>query len=460
MRVVRASHLGMCFGVRDAIAKVLRAGAREPLTVLGELVHNGTVLEQLAARGIRLRHEVAEVDTPSVMITAHGASERRRAAVRARGLRLLDATCPIVRAAHRTVTALAADGYHPVIVGTPNHVEVRGLTEDLDAFDVVSTDRRRGAAAAAAAVRRRGTDHAANRTGAAAGLADPVPVPAVGGARGRDHRLRADETPPGGRRRARRDVRRGRGGRRRPEQQHPRARARPAAGTANACSWCKARVTCGRSGSPARGWRASPPARPPRMPSSTASKPPCRTSRGGGWRDDTDYPSASRDPRGRARRSVLPATPASLAAARDDDGTGAPAPAAPGPGRAPDGAACQSLLREVSSRQLWQARAHAEPRAHVDCGCDAARLARPLLGREPAARPSAHRACPAGGRHHRAPHVRQARVRAGRVVSGAGIEGGAGRPPHPGVRGGSRPPRGLRQRRGRRADLAGHPARR
>ena len=140
MRVVRASHLGMCFGVRDAIAKVLRAGAREPLTVLGELVHNGTVLEQLAARGIQLRHEVAEVDTPAVAITAHGASERRRAAVRERGLRVLDATCPIVRAAHRTVTALAADGFHPVIVGTPNHVEVRGLTEDLDAFDVISTE--------------------------------------------------------------------------------------------------------------------------------------------------------------------------------------------------------------------------------------------------------------------------------------------------------------------------------
>ena len=140
MRVVRASHLGMCFGVREAIAKVLRAGAREPLTVLGELVHNGTVLEQLAARGIRLRHEVAEVDTPRVAITAHGASDRRRAAVRDRGLRVLDATCPIVRAAHRTVTALAADGFHPVIVGTPNHVEVRGLTEDLDAFDVIVTE--------------------------------------------------------------------------------------------------------------------------------------------------------------------------------------------------------------------------------------------------------------------------------------------------------------------------------
>ena len=137
MRVIRASHLGMCFGVRGAIAKVFRAGAREPLTVLGDLVHNETVLEQLAERGIQLRHEAEEVETPLVAITAHGASERRRGVLRERGLRVLDATCPLVRTAHQAVTALAAEGYHPVIVGTANHVEVRGLTEDLDAFDVI-----------------------------------------------------------------------------------------------------------------------------------------------------------------------------------------------------------------------------------------------------------------------------------------------------------------------------------
>ena len=140
MRVVRASHLGMCFGVREAIAKVLRAAAREPLTVLGDLVHNETVLERLAARGVQVRREIDEVETPCVAITAHGVSERRRAAVRARGLTVLDATCPIVRAAHRAVTALERDGFHPVIVGTPHHVEVRGLTEDLAAFDVVSSE--------------------------------------------------------------------------------------------------------------------------------------------------------------------------------------------------------------------------------------------------------------------------------------------------------------------------------
>jgi len=130
----------MCFGVREAIAKVLRAASREPLTVLGDLVHNETVLEHLAASGVRVCREVDEVETRVVAITAHGVSDRRREAVRARGITILDATCPIVKAAHRTVRALERDGFHTVIVGTPNHVEVRGLTEDLAECDVVSSE--------------------------------------------------------------------------------------------------------------------------------------------------------------------------------------------------------------------------------------------------------------------------------------------------------------------------------
>jgi 4-hydroxy-3-methylbut-2-enyl diphosphate reductase len=53
---------------------------------------------------------------------------------------VLDATCFLVRTAQRAVTALALEGFHPVIVGRRDHVEVRGLTEDLDAFDVVLED--------------------------------------------------------------------------------------------------------------------------------------------------------------------------------------------------------------------------------------------------------------------------------------------------------------------------------
>jgi 4-hydroxy-3-methylbut-2-enyl diphosphate reductase len=94
----------------------------------------------LQMKGIAVTHEVADVTTPTVMVTAHGASDRRLAATRARGLEVIEATCPLVRVAHRAVLALARNGYYPVIIGRPGHVEVRGLTEDLDAFDVVQDE--------------------------------------------------------------------------------------------------------------------------------------------------------------------------------------------------------------------------------------------------------------------------------------------------------------------------------
>jgi 4-hydroxy-3-methylbut-2-enyl diphosphate reductase len=132
--------MGMCFGVRKAIIRARAAAEREPLTILGDLVHNETVLADLQARGIRTCTEAGDVDTATVMVTAHGASERRLAQLRARGLRVLNATCPLVRAAHRAVAILVADGCHPVIVGQRGHVEVRGLIEDLETCDVVLHD--------------------------------------------------------------------------------------------------------------------------------------------------------------------------------------------------------------------------------------------------------------------------------------------------------------------------------
>jgi 4-hydroxy-3-methylbut-2-enyl diphosphate reductase len=71
------------------------------------------------------------------MVTAHGTSERALARTRAMGLTVVEATCPLVHVAHRAVAALVRDGYHVVIVGQRDHVEVRGLTGDLDDFDVV-----------------------------------------------------------------------------------------------------------------------------------------------------------------------------------------------------------------------------------------------------------------------------------------------------------------------------------
>ena len=140
MKITRAEHLGMCFGVRDAIGLALEHAKTQPLTILGELVHNEAVLESLEQKGIRIQHDPAAVTTPTVMITAHGASERMMNRVRWRGLNVTEATCPLVHFAHRAVSKLVGEGYYPVIVGKRDHVEVRGLTEDLREFEVVLSE--------------------------------------------------------------------------------------------------------------------------------------------------------------------------------------------------------------------------------------------------------------------------------------------------------------------------------
>jgi 4-hydroxy-3-methylbut-2-enyl diphosphate reductase len=140
MKIIRAEHLGMCFGVRDAIALALEKAQTQPLTVLGDLVHNETVLADLRAKGIKFVGRAEAVETPTVMITAHGASERTMGQVRARGLGVMEATCPLVHLAHRAVARLVQEGFHPVLIGKRDHVEVRGMTEDLQDFDVILTE--------------------------------------------------------------------------------------------------------------------------------------------------------------------------------------------------------------------------------------------------------------------------------------------------------------------------------
>lgn len=140
MRILRAAHLGMCFGVRDAIALANRHVQEKAVTVLGDLVHNETVLRGLRARGVQFANQIDDVQTPTVVITAHGASDRVIGHVRSRGFTVIEATCPLVQHAHRALRELVQAGFHPMIIGQRDHVEVRGLTGDLDEFDVVLSE--------------------------------------------------------------------------------------------------------------------------------------------------------------------------------------------------------------------------------------------------------------------------------------------------------------------------------
>lgn len=142
MKIQLAEHYGLCFGVRDAIAQAERLADDAPLTILGELVHNPVVRERLAARGAREANlqQVGRAATAQVMITAHGASDRARAAWRAAGFGVADGTCPLVRHAHHQLGVLVSLGCLPVIIGQRGHVEVLGLAGDFPSAVVVENE--------------------------------------------------------------------------------------------------------------------------------------------------------------------------------------------------------------------------------------------------------------------------------------------------------------------------------
>jgi 4-hydroxy-3-methylbut-2-enyl diphosphate reductase len=140
MKVNRAEYLGMCFGVRDAISLARSQAARQPVTILGELVHNPAVLDALRRDGIAFADNPSEVSTATAIITAHGASDAAIARARSKIPNVLEATCPLVHVAHRAVRNLVREGYHPVIIGKRGHVEIRGLTEDLEDFDIILSE--------------------------------------------------------------------------------------------------------------------------------------------------------------------------------------------------------------------------------------------------------------------------------------------------------------------------------
>jgi 4-hydroxy-3-methylbut-2-enyl diphosphate reductase len=140
MIVLRAAELGMCFGVRDALAALDAVQAPAEVTIHGELVHNPEVQRRLDARGFRRSPEADRPvpATPSVLVTAHGISERERGRLLAAGRRLIDTTCPLVHKAHAAARELAAEGRRIVVLGQPGHVEVQGVVEDHDGAIVVA----------------------------------------------------------------------------------------------------------------------------------------------------------------------------------------------------------------------------------------------------------------------------------------------------------------------------------
>jgi len=129
VEVLLANPRGFCAGVERAIAIVEQALALHgaPIYVRHEVVHNKTVVEDLRNKGAVFVEELSQVPAGSTVIfSAHGVSKAVRSQAERRGLKVFDATCPLVTKVHVEVTKMLREGYEIVMIGHRGHPEAEG----------------------------------------------------------------------------------------------------------------------------------------------------------------------------------------------------------------------------------------------------------------------------------------------------------------------------------------------
>jgi len=134
MDVKLARTAGFCMGVKRAVDMVLDLApprGKEKLYTYGPLIHNPQTIELLKLRGITPIERLDDMDTrngpATLIIRAHGISPAERREIKARGIRIIDATCPKVAHVQAIIKKHAARQYHILIIGDRSHPEVNGL---------------------------------------------------------------------------------------------------------------------------------------------------------------------------------------------------------------------------------------------------------------------------------------------------------------------------------------------
>ena len=137
IEIIRAEHMGFCFGVREAVDEVHRYVDmnKGQIYVLGMLVHNEFVIEKLLKKGVIFvsEEEVLNEETPLkkgdiVIIRAHGTTQSVQKKLLEIGVKLIDMACIYVKSARDQVVIWEQRGYKSVFIGDKDHPEVKGIT--------------------------------------------------------------------------------------------------------------------------------------------------------------------------------------------------------------------------------------------------------------------------------------------------------------------------------------------
>jgi len=143
MKIVLSETLSYCFGVRKTLELTDRLLAERPdrtYYMLGEIVHNEHVIEDLMAKGLRIVQTLEDVPPDGVVILqSHGSTRKRYRELEERGLEYVDATCPMVKIIHDRIRKVEAEGRTPVVIGQVGHEEVRGIVGQVARAIVVKT---------------------------------------------------------------------------------------------------------------------------------------------------------------------------------------------------------------------------------------------------------------------------------------------------------------------------------
>ena len=132
-----ANFAGFCYGVKRAVDTVKKLKAENPernICVLGELIHNSHVIEELNALGIKSLTELPEQGNGICVVRSHGESPEVFEQIEKAGFEVYDLTCPDVKKVQQKAIELAQDGYFVVIVGKAQHPEVIAIKANAEKY--------------------------------------------------------------------------------------------------------------------------------------------------------------------------------------------------------------------------------------------------------------------------------------------------------------------------------------